>query len=166
MSSVATINLDDAPVVVEKRGCGRPRGSKNKVKTTTAASLSTAPGKRHRGCPLGSKNKKPSAMVVAASTTLDLGLAQPILPQRSFGNIFCLFAFTDAQCREHQRLHLKFAEFMDDHKISQAILRETSSGGPPYELEVRYDGDDNVCNALPFAKGRTPVLSAVPWISR
>jgi hypothetical protein len=33
---------------------------------------------------------------------------------------------------------------MDDRKISQAILQETSSGGPPYELEVRYDDDNNV----------------------
>jgi hypothetical protein len=24
----------------------------------------------------------------------------------------------------------------------------------------------NKCNALPFAKGKTPVLSAIPWISR
>jgi hypothetical protein len=39
---------------------------------------------------------------------------------------------------------MKFAKFMDGREISQAILRETSSEGPPYELEVRYDGNDNV----------------------
>jgi hypothetical protein len=38
---------------------------------------------------------------------------------------------------------------MDGCEISEAILRETSSGGPPYELEVYYDGEGNV----PFKGG-------------
>jgi hypothetical protein len=54
-------------------------------------------GKRRCGCPLGSKNKKPYVAAVGASTAPDLGLAQPIPSQRSFGNIFCFFAFVDAQ---------------------------------------------------------------------
>jgi hypothetical protein len=37
-----------------------------------------------------------------------------------------------------------FAEFMDGREISEAILQEASSGGPPYEVEVRYDGEGNV----------------------
>jgi hypothetical protein len=55
MSGAVIINLDDAPVVIEKRSHNRPRGSKNKVKTTTTTSMSTAPGKRYRRRPLGSK---------------------------------------------------------------------------------------------------------------
>jgi hypothetical protein len=53
----------------------------------------------------------------------DLGLAQLILSQISSRNTFCFFAFGDAQCRERQRLLLKFTKFMDGHKISQAILQ-------------------------------------------
>jgi hypothetical protein len=83
-------------------------------------------GKRRHGRPLGSKNKKPYVTVVAALATLDLGLAQPILSQRSFGNTFCFFAFTDAQCRERQRLMLKFTKFMDGREISQAKGRHTN----------------------------------------
>jgi hypothetical protein len=33
---------------------------------------------------------------------------------------------------------------MDGREISEAIHWETSSGGPPYELEVYYDGEGNV----------------------
>jgi hypothetical protein len=33
---------------------------------------------------------------------------------------------------------------MDGCEISEAIFQETSSGGPPYELEVYYDGKGNV----------------------
>jgi hypothetical protein len=33
---------------------------------------------------------------------------------------------------------------MDGRKLREAILRETSSGGPPYELEVYYDGGGDV----------------------
>jgi hypothetical protein len=29
---------------------------------------------------------------------------------------------------------------MDGHELREAVLRETSSGGPPYELELYYDG--------------------------
>jgi hypothetical protein len=81
---------------------------------------------------------------IATSDAPDTGLAQSVLPQRSSGNTFCFFAFADAQCRKRQNLPLKFAEFMDGRKISEAILRETSSRGPPYEFEVYYDGEGNV----------------------
>jgi hypothetical protein len=96
MSDAVTINLDDAPVVVEKRIHGRPHGSKNKVKISTAASTSTTPVKRRRGCLFGSKNKKSSAMVVVASTAPDFDLAQLILTQRSSGSTLCFLAFADA----------------------------------------------------------------------
>jgi hypothetical protein len=58
--------------------------------------------------------------------------------------MICFFAFDGAQCREHQRLPLKFAEFMDGRELREAILREVSSDGPPYELEVYYDGKGDV----------------------
>jgi hypothetical protein len=152
MYGMVTIDLDKTPAVVENQGRGHPRGSKNKVKATIASSLSTVPGKRRRGRPLGSKNKKPSVAAVGASTTIDLGLAQLSLPQRSPGNVFWFFAFANAQCREHQRLSLKFAEFMDCHEVNHAILWEISSGGPPYGPEVRYDIDDNVSFACGWTK--------------
>jgi hypothetical protein len=38
MSGVAIIDLDNAPAIMEKRGRDRPRGSKNKAKTTTVVS--------------------------------------------------------------------------------------------------------------------------------
>jgi hypothetical protein len=43
------------------------------------------------------------------------------------------FALVGAQCREQQRVPLKFTEFMDGQELHEAILREVSSGGPPYE---------------------------------
>jgi hypothetical protein len=91
------------------------------------------PGKRCHGRPLGSKNKKSSIRAIVDSATPDLDFAQPVLSQRSSGNTFCFFAFADAQCRECQRLPLKFTEFMDGREISQAILWKTSSEGLPYE---------------------------------
>jgi hypothetical protein len=81
MCGVAIIDLDNALAIVEKRGHNRPRGRKNKVKTTTAASLSIMPGKHCRGYPLGSKNKKSSVATVGDFIAPDLGSTQPILPQ-------------------------------------------------------------------------------------
>jgi hypothetical protein len=69
-------------------------------------------------------------------------LAHPIFPQASTKSIFYFFTFTGAQCREHQRLPLKFAEFMNGRELHEVILQEVSSDGPSYELEVYYDGDD------------------------
>jgi hypothetical protein len=50
------------------------------------------------------------------------------------------FAIAGAQCREQQRVPLKFTQFMDGRKLREAILREESGGGTPYEVEVYYDG--------------------------
>jgi hypothetical protein len=122
MANAVVVNLDDAPIVFEKRGLGRPRGSKNKAKVVAAASTLTTPVKRHRGRPLGSKNKKSSAVIVGASSAPDVSLPQPILPQRSVDNIFCFFTFAGTQYREHQCLPLKFAEFMDGRELREAIL--------------------------------------------
>jgi hypothetical protein len=46
-----------------------------------------------------------------------------------------------AQCREIQRLPLNFTKFMDGRELREAVLREQSGGGIPYEVEVWYDGD-------------------------
>jgi hypothetical protein len=89
-----------------------------------------------------------------ASPHPDIGLVHPILPEESAKNIFYFFAFAGAQCREHQRLPLKFAEFMDGRELLEAIIREVSSDGPPYELEVHYDDDDNM-----FFKGGWPCFA-------
>jgi hypothetical protein len=93
MSDAVTINLDDAPIIVEKCGRSRPSGSKNKVKIHAAASTSRVPVKRRHFCPVGSKNKKSSDVVIDASAAPDVGLAQLILSQRSSSSTFCFFCF-------------------------------------------------------------------------
>jgi hypothetical protein len=56
MADTRIVDLDVA-VVVEKRGHGRPCGSKNKPKVLSIAVSSSAPAKWSPGRPLGSKNK-------------------------------------------------------------------------------------------------------------
>jgi hypothetical protein len=85
------------------------------------------PAKRHPGRPLGSKNKKSSE----ATTNLA-------------DRLFSFFSFLGDQCREQQCLPLNFTEFMESRELWEAVLQETSSGGPPYELEVYYDGNSDV----------------------
>jgi hypothetical protein len=46
-----------------------------------------------------------------------------------------------AQCREIQRMPLNFTKFMDGRELREAVLREQSGSGTPYEVEVWYDGD-------------------------
>jgi hypothetical protein len=72
---------------------------------------------------------------------LDVSVAHPILPSSSSSDLFSFFSFAGAQCHEQQRLPPKLTEFMEGHELREAVLRETSSGGPPYELEVYYDGN-------------------------
>jgi hypothetical protein len=74
MADAGVINLDNA-TVVEKRSPGRPRGSKNKPKTSTTASAPSTLTKRRRGRPLGSKNKKTSAAATSTANHLDVGVA-------------------------------------------------------------------------------------------
>jgi hypothetical protein len=65
MVDTGVIDLDTG-VVVEKRGRGRPRGSRNKPKDTSlVASSSATPMKRCLGRPLGSKNKPKSSSSLA-----------------------------------------------------------------------------------------------------
>jgi hypothetical protein len=55
-------------------------------------------------------------------------------------NLFFFFVIAGAQCHEQQRVPLKFTQFMDRRELREAILREESGGGTPYEVEVYYDG--------------------------
>jgi hypothetical protein len=139
MADTGVVDLQ-AGVVVEKRGHGRPRGSKNKSKVATMdVSSSSAPVKRRPVRPLGSKNKSKSS-ASHANESLDANAARRNTPP-SAGNVFSFFAFARAQRREQQRVPLKFTQFMDGQELREAILREVSGEGSPYEVEVYYDGD-------------------------
>jgi hypothetical protein len=129
-ASGSRLNLG-APV--EKRGHGRPRGSKNKTIAATAVASSSALGKRRPGRPAGSKNK-PKAPFAAP------GSSAPSPDSSSSPRIYSFFCICNAQCREIQRLPLKFTKFMDGRELREAVLREHSGGGTPYKVEVRYDG--------------------------
>jgi hypothetical protein len=130
-ASGSRLNLG-APV--EKRGCGRPRGSKNKNIAATAVASSSAVGKRCPGRPVGSKNK-PKVPSTAPGSSAPSPAASSSSPR-----IYSFFCICNAQCREIQCLPLKFTEFMDGRELREAVLREHSGGGTPYEVEVWYDG--------------------------
>jgi hypothetical protein len=139
MAGACVIDLDTG-AVVEKRGRGHPRGSKNKPKDVSmVASSSSAPMKRRPGRPLGSKNKpKPSSsparqFVDAHATQHNASPPPPV-------NLFSFYIITSAQCREQQHVPSKFTQFMDGRELCEAILHEESGGGTPYEVEVYYDG--------------------------
>jgi hypothetical protein len=117
------------------RGRGRPRGSKNKTAPDAAGSSSAVPMKRHPGRPVGSKNK-----LKVPCTTLGPSVSPVIPPPPPQPKIFSFFCIASAQCREIQRLPLKFTKFMDGRELREAILCEKSGGGTPYEVEVWYDG--------------------------
>jgi hypothetical protein len=113
---------------------------------------SSTPAKRHYGHLVCSKNKvKASTTPTNTNEHLDVSLAQPNPLQPFAGVLFSFFAFAGAQCREQQRLPLKFTEFMDGREVHEAILREVPSDGPPYEVEVYYDGEGDM-----FFKGGWP----------
>jgi hypothetical protein len=134
MADTGVIDLD-AGVVVEKRGSGHPRGSKNKPKVATMAGSSFAPFKRRHGRPLGSKNKSKSS-TSQVNEPLDVSATHLNPPPQSTRTVSSFFALAGAQCREHQCVPLKFTEFMDGQELREAILQKVSSEGPPYEVEV------------------------------
>jgi hypothetical protein len=72
---------------------------------------------------------------------LDVRLVGASAPLSSSGHLFSFFSFAGAHCREQQRLPTKFTEFMERRELCKVVLHESSSGGPPYELEVYYDGN-------------------------
>jgi hypothetical protein len=91
MADTSYIDLGTG-IMVEKRGLGRPRGSKNKTKDASmVVSSSSAPVKRRPGRPLGSKNNpKPSASL--ARQSLDATTACHSTPPPV--NVFSFFAIT------------------------------------------------------------------------
>jgi hypothetical protein len=119
---------------VEKRGRGHPRSSKNKTTAAAAVASSFAPVKRRPGRLVGSKNntKVPSTAPGPSAPS-----ASPPSPK-----IYSFFCIAGAQCREIQRLPLKFTKFRDGRELREAVLHEHSGGGTPYEVEVWYDGAD------------------------
>jgi hypothetical protein len=120
---------------VAPRGRGRPRGSKNKnITLATARTSLDAPAKRRPGRPPGSKNKP---KVIGAAPGLIVPPAAPTAPPQ----IFSFLCIAMAQCREIQRLPLNFTKFMDGRELREAVLREQSGSGIPYEVEVWYDGE-------------------------
>jgi hypothetical protein len=129
-ASESHLNID-APV--EKRGRGRPRGSKNKATAAAMVASSSALVKRRPGRPAGSKNKPkvPSAAPGPSFSSPDDSSSSP--------RIYSFFYICNAQCREIQRLPLKLTKFMDGRELREAVLRERSGGGTPYEVEVWYN---------------------------
>jgi hypothetical protein len=116
-------------------GRDRPHGSKNKTTLAAADSSSAAPVKRRPGRPPGSKNKAKISGVTPGPSA-----PPPAAPSAS-SRIFSFFCIAMAPCREIQRLPLNFTKFMDGRELREAVLREQSGGGTPYEVEVWYDGD-------------------------
>jgi hypothetical protein len=121
---------------VEKWGRGRPRGSKNKASIDALVASSSALVKRCPGCPAGRKNK-PMVPLAAPGPSTPSASVSPPSPR-----LFLFFCIAGPQCREIQRLPLKFTNFMDGQELREAVLREHSGGGTPYEVEVWYDGTD------------------------
>jgi hypothetical protein len=130
-ASESRLNID---AVVEKWGRGHPRGSKNKTTTAAVVALSSALVKRCPSHPAGSKNKPkvPYAAPGPSAPSPDASSSSP--------RIYSFFYICNAQCHEIQRLPLKFTKFMDGRELREAVLREHSGGGTPYEVEVWYDG--------------------------
>jgi hypothetical protein len=112
---------------VEKRGRGRPRGSKNKATVKAVVISSYAPVKRRPGRPAGSKNKP---KVPSATPGPNAPSANASPPSSRIYSFFCI---AGTQCRE-------ITKFMDGRELREAVLCEHSGGGTPYEVEVWYDG--------------------------
>jgi hypothetical protein len=144
MADVGGANLD-AGVLMEKRGHGRPRGSKNKPKDASMVASPSASVKRRPGHPVGSKNKPKILAAAAPGTSAAPRNTSPPAPVKTF-SFFCI---AGAQCREIQHVPLKFTKFMDGHELREAILHEQSGGGNPYEVEVYSDG----CGEMYFRGG-------------
>jgi hypothetical protein len=125
---------------MEKWGCGRPRGTKNKPKDASLVASSSASTKRHPGRPLGSKNKPKGYATVTPGASADPRNASPPPPIK----IYSFFCIAGAQCREHQCVPLKFTKFMDGRELQEAILCEQYGGGTPYEVEVYYNERDEM----------------------
>jgi hypothetical protein len=122
--------------LVEKRGRGRPRGIKSKATIEAVVASSSAPMKQRPGRLVGSKNKPKVPFAAPGPSAPSTNASSP--PPR----IYSFFCIAGVLCCEIQRLPLKFTKFMDGRELREAVLREHSGGGTPYEVEVWYDGAD------------------------
>jgi hypothetical protein len=107
-ASGSRLNLG-APV--EKRGRSRPHGSKNKTTAATAVAPSSVLGKQRPGRPARSKNKPKVPSIAPGSS------APPPDTSSSSPRIYSFFYICNVQCREIQRLPLKFTKFMDGREL-------------------------------------------------
>jgi hypothetical protein len=119
MADAGDANLDTG-VLMEKRGRGRPRGSKNKPNDASLVASSSASAKCRPGRPLGSKNKPKAYAAAAPGASAAPRNASPPPPVK----IYSFFCIAGAQCREQQRVLLKFTKFMDGRELREAILHE------------------------------------------
>jgi hypothetical protein len=119
MAAVGGVNLDTG-VLMEKRGRGHPRGSKNKPKDASMVASSSASIKRRPCCPVGSKNKPKVRAAAAPSTSAAPRNASPPAQVKTF-SFFCI---AGTQCRMIHRVPLKFTKFMDGRELREAILCE------------------------------------------
>jgi hypothetical protein len=85
----------DAGVQMEKRGHGRPRGSKNKPKDDTVVASPSTSMKWRPGRPVGCKNK-PKVSAAAPGPSAAPRDASPPAPPK----IYSFFCIANAQCRE------------------------------------------------------------------
>jgi hypothetical protein len=92
------------------------------------------PGRYSR--PVGSKNKPKGSAAASGHSASPPSASPPPSPK-----FYSFFYIAGAQCREIQRVPLKFTKFMDGRELCEAVLRKHSGGGTPYEVEVWYDGD-------------------------
>jgi hypothetical protein len=90
--------------LVEKRGRGHPRGSKNKPTVPAVVASSSAPAKWRLGRPAGSKNK-PKVLSAVPGPSAPSHNASPPPPK-----VYSFFCIAGAQCREIQRVPLKFTD--------------------------------------------------------
>jgi hypothetical protein len=126
-ASESWLNID-APMV--KQCHGRPHSSKNKTTAAAMGASSSALVKQCPDRPAGSKNKPKVPSVVPSPSASSPGTSS------SLPKIYSFFCICNAQYREIQRLPLKFMNFMDGRELREVVLREHSSGGTPYEVEV------------------------------
>jgi hypothetical protein len=86
MADVNPTNQGDF-AAAEKRDRGRPRGSKNKPKSSLDVVASSSTLAKHRpGRPLGSKNKKSAIVTADSADRLDVSSARPSAPSSSSGD--------------------------------------------------------------------------------
>jgi hypothetical protein len=80
---------------------------------------------------MGSKNKTKVSIAASGPSAPPHNASPPPSPR-----IYSFFCIAGAQCREIQRVPLKFTKFTDERELWEAVLREHSGGGTPYEVEV------------------------------